>query len=67
MSRPDEDERMTIDSTEGHSGQSGGAQSMNIINEPGFYSLVLGSRKPEAKVFRRWITHEVIPDLTCCL
>lgn len=31
------------------------------VNEPGLYSLVLGSRKPEAKTFKRWITHEVLP------
>lgn len=31
------------------------------VNEPGLYSLVLGSRKPEAKAFKRWVTHEVIP------
>lgn len=37
--------------------------TVNIINEPGLYSLVLGSRKPEAKVFKRWITHEVIPAI----
>lgn len=36
---------------------------MNIVNEPGLYSLVLGSRKPEAKAFKRWITHEVIPSI----
>lgn len=36
---------------------------MTIINEPGLYSLVLSSRKPEAKAFRRWITHEVIPTI----
>lgn len=35
----------------------------NIVNEPGLYSLVLGSRKPEAKAFKRWITHEVIPSI----
>lgn len=35
----------------------------NIINEPGLYSLVLRSRKPEAKAFKRWITHEVIPAI----
>lgn len=34
---------------------------MSIVNEPGLYSLVLGSRKPEAKAFKRWITHDVIP------
>lgn len=41
----------------------GGLQKMNVVNEPGLYALVLGSRKPEAKVFRRWITHEIIPTI----
>ena len=41
----------------------GGAQKVTIVNEPGLYSLVLGSRKPEAKAFKRWITHEVIPAI----
>jgi prophage antirepressor-like protein len=41
----------------------GGTQEMQIVNEPGLYSLVLGSRKPEAKAFKRWITHEVIPSV----
>lgn len=41
----------------------GGQQKMVIINEPGLYSLVLGSRKPEAKEFKRWVTHEVIPAI----
>ena len=36
---------------------------MTVINEPGLYTLVLGSRKPEAKAFKRWITHEVIPAI----
>ena len=35
----------------------------NLVNEPGLYSLVLGSRKREAKQFKRWITHEVIPSI----
>ena len=34
-----------------------------IINEAGLYNLVIGSRKPEAKEFKRWITHEVIPTI----
>jgi len=38
-------------------------QSTNIVNEYGLYSLILGSRKPEAKEFKRWITHEVIPSI----
>lgn len=41
----------------------GGVQEMSIINEPGLYTLVLGSRKPEARAFKRWITHEVIPAI----
>lgn len=41
----------------------GGAQQLAIINESGVYSLVLRSRKPEAKAFKRWITHEVLPDI----
>lgn len=41
----------------------GGKQEVTIVNEPGLYSLVLGSRKPEAKVFKRWVTHEVIPSI----
>ena len=41
----------------------GGKQEVTIVNEPGLYMLVLSSRKPEAKAFKRWITHEVIPAI----
>ena len=41
----------------------GGTQEMSIINESGLYTLILGSRKPEAKAFKRWITQEVIPSI----
>lgn len=41
----------------------GGKQNLTIVNEPGLYTLVLGSRKPEAKAFKRWITHEVVPTI----
>lgn len=41
----------------------GGPQKINIINEPGLYSLILRSRKPEAKQFKRWVTHEVLPEI----
>lgn len=37
--------------------------SVNIINEYGLYNLVLASRKKEAKLFKRWIIHEVIPSI----
>ena len=41
----------------------GGAQEVTVVNESGLYSLILGSRKPEAKVFKRWVTHDVIPAI----
>lgn len=41
----------------------GGAQEMSIVSEAGLYSLILRSRKPEAKAFKRWITHEVLPAI----
>ena len=41
----------------------GGEQNVGIVNEYGLYNLILGSRKPEAKAFRRWITHEVLPSI----
>lgn len=41
----------------------GGPQDMLTVNEPGLYALILGSRKPEARAFKRWITHEVLPQI----
>lgn len=41
----------------------GGKQEMTIVSEPGLYSLILRSRKPEAKAFKRWVTHDVIPSI----
>ena len=63
VSKLDDDEKMTLSLTDSHSNQRGGAQMATIINEPGLYALVLSSRKPEAKAFKRWITHEVIPSI----
>ena len=58
LSRLDDDEKGA------HSVSTpGGRQRMSIISESGLYSLILGSRKPEAKAFKRWITHEVIPSI----
>ncbi len=42
---------------------SGQRRSMKIVNESGLYDLVLDSRKPEAKKFRKWITSEVLPSI----
>jgi anti-repressor protein len=55
INRLDEDERAML-----NIGRQGEA---NVVNESGLYSLILGSRKPEAKQFKRWITHEVIPTI----
>lgn len=41
----------------------GGDQEVSTVTEPGFYKLVMRSRKPEAKAFQRWVTHEVLPAL----
>lgn len=58
LSRLDDDEKGA------HSVSTpGGRQRMSIISESGLYSLILGSRKPEAKAFKRWVTHEVIPSI----
>jgi hypothetical protein len=58
MSRLDSDERGSekLDTP-------GGEQNMNTINESGLYTLIFRSNKPEAKTFRRWITHEVLPSI----
>lgn len=58
LSYLDDDEKGVITSD-----TLGGKQEMSTINEPGLYSLILRSRKPEAKAFKRWITHEVIPAI----
>ena len=58
LTRIDEDEKGVV-----LTDTPGGKQEVTTVNEPGLYSLVLGSRKPEAKVFKRWITHEVIPSI----
>ena len=40
-----------------------GKQEMTVVSEAGLYSLILKSRKTEAKAFRRWVTHEVLPAI----
>ncbi|MGE4644427.1 phage antirepressor [Bifidobacterium longum] len=42
--------------------QNGGRAPI-IISEPGLYKLIMRSRKPEAKEFQRWVTHEVLPQI----
>ncbi|KQQ65730.1 phage antirepressor KilAC domain-containing protein [Microbacterium sp. Leaf320] len=54
LTRLDADER-TLISNEG--------RSLNVVSEAGLFSLILGSRKPEARAFKRWVTHEVLPSI----
>lgn len=58
MRRLDVDER-TLVSIEGASN----GLPVNAVNEPGLYTLILGSRKPEAKAFKRWVTHDILPTI----
>jgi hypothetical protein len=59
LKRLDEDER-ALDSIEGI---SRGNDQVNLVNESGLYSLILGSRKPEARRFKKWVTSEVLPAI----
>lgn len=38
-------------------------QSLNLVSESGLYDLIMQSRKPDAKAFKRWVTHEVLPSI----
>lgn len=58
MARLDDDEH-TLISTEGASN----GLPVQAVTESGLYSLILGSRKPEARAFKRWVTHEVLPAI----
>ena len=42
---------------------AGGVQQANFINEDGLYDVILDSRKPEARMFRKWVTSEVLPSI----
>ncbi|MCY8240384.1 phage antirepressor [Bacillus haynesii] len=59
VSRLDEDEVSKVYLTD----SLGRNQRTTVVNEAGLYSLILTSNKPEAKQFKRWITHEVIPTI----
>lgn len=56
----DEDE---VSTTNDNSIDIGGGKSPLIVSEAGLYALVLKSRKPEAKAFKRWVTHDVLPSI----
>lgn len=58
----DEDEKITLSNPDGNP-RAGIPHQMNVVSESGLYSLVIRSRKPEAKAFKRWVTHEVLPSI----
>lgn len=60
IARLDEDETNTVVINDGKRGNP----NMTIISEPGLYKLIMLSRKPEAKPFQRWVTHEVCKPLS---
>ncbi len=59
-----DDDETTLISIQGRTPTGGEIeQQTNAINESGLYSLILGSRKPEAKPFKKWVTSEVLPAI----
>ena len=58
LDRLDNDELTSVKLNSG-----GQMREMKAVNEYGLYNLILGSRKPEAKQFKRWITHDVLPSI----
>lgn len=59
LTRLDGDEKSSITLNDGNPGTPNKA----IVSESGLYSLILASRKPEAREFKRWVTHEVLPSI----
>lgn len=58
MARIDNDEKSSVVLTDGSQGRN-----MGVVNEYGVYSLIMTSRKSEAREFKRWITHDVLPSI----
>ena len=61
--RLDDDEKAALRLTQVSSNGVSQDREVTIVSEPGLYGLVLGSRKKEAKDFKRWIKHEVLPSI----
>ena len=59
LRRLDDDEKNTLRTSEGIPGNP----NINVVSESGLYNLIFRSNKPEAKNFKRWVTHDVLPSL----
>ena len=58
MARIDNDEKSSVILNDGSQGRN-----MGVVNEYGVYSLIMTSRKPEAREFKRWVTHDILPSI----
>ena len=54
----EDDEKLTLPIV-----RAGQKRAVNLVNESGLYTLIFKSRKPEAKLFRKWVTSEVLPAI----
>lgn len=61
--RLDDDEKSEVSLAYTSSNGTTQSRVVTIINEPGLYSVILRSDKPEAKAFKRWVTHDVLPSI----
>ena len=60
---PEETFTVNLNSIDTNRGNKAGNPRATIINESGLYALILRSRKPEAKAFKKWVTSEVLPAI----
>jgi len=61
LQRLELDERGLLEIT--HPQNPNASLKVNVVSEPGLYQLVTSSKKPEARAFTRWVTHEVLPSI----
>lgn len=61
--RLDDDEKATVEANIISNDVAAGERSPIIVSESGLYILIMSSRKPEAKAFKRWVAHEVVPAI----
>jgi len=61
--RLDDDEKAAVDIIDTSSNGTTQNRQVTVISESGLYNVILLSRKPEAKKFKRWVTHEVLPTI----
>lgn len=61
LQRLEQDERGLLEIT--HPQNANAKLKVNVVSEPGLYQLITSSKKPEARAFTRWVTHEVLPSI----